>query len=171
MSQSGLLKVWRPVPVHGIGLLFFLSFLGGCQESQSEASLRRLEEAQALGLSSGAELHQVTLGGRGSEEHAVPTIIQALPGDAVEFRTVDHRVHTLMFLPDSLSTTVRGYLETTGQMGSPPLVSRGSRFIVRFDDAPQGRYPFESKGHGGVAKGVVVVGSPLPTDSSDVGES
>ncbi len=115
-------------------------------------------------------MHQVTLGGRGSEEHAVPTVIQALPGDGVEFRTVDHRVHTLTFLADSLAPSLRDYLEATGQMGSPPLVSRGSRFIVRLEDAPKGRYPFETKGHGGTANGVLVVGSPNPMDSTGGGE-
>jgi plastocyanin len=154
----------------GVGLLLFLAVLGGCQEPQSEASLQRLEEARALGFSSGAELHQVTLGGRGSEEHAVPSIIQAFPGDGVEFRTVDHRVHTVTFLADSLAPPLRDFLEATGQMGSPPLVSRGSRFIVRLEDAPQGRYPFETKGHGGTANGVVVVGLRPPADSTGVGE-
>ena len=51
---------------------------------------------------------------------------RGIPGDGVEFRTVDHRVHTLRFLADSLTYEARAFLESTGQMASPPLVSRGS---------------------------------------------
>jgi plastocyanin len=119
-----------------------------------------------LGLAPGAELHRVTLGGRGSEEHAVPTRIQASPGDAVEFRTVDHRVHTLFFVADSLAPELRSYMESTGQMASPPLVVRGSRFIVRLQNAPPGRYLFVTEGHGGSARGVLEVGLPTEGGSS-----
>ena len=123
-------------------------------------------EAETLGLPSGAELHLVTLGGRGSEEHVVPTRIQASPGDAVEFRTVDHRVHTLTFLTDSLTQEVRLFLESTEQMASPPLISRGSRFIIRLQNAPPGRYLFVTEGHGGSARGVLEVGLPAEGGSS-----
>jgi hypothetical protein len=96
----------------------------------------------------------------------VPTRIQAALGDAVEFRTVDHRVHTLTFSLDSLTLEMRAYLESTGQTSSPPLVSRGSRFIVIFQDAPAGRYPFITEGHGGTARGVIEVGLPEVPDST-----
>jgi plastocyanin len=132
----------------------------------SDPTILGADEARALGLSPGAHLHLVTLGGRGSEEHAVPTRIQASPGDAVEFRSVDHRVHTVTFPPDSLSPEILSYLESTSQRSSPPLVFRGSRYIVKLRDAPPGRYPFVSEGHGGKAWGVVEVGSPASTDGS-----
>ena len=98
----------------------------------------------------------------------MPTLIQAAPGDGVEFRTVDHRVHTLSFVADSLPQEIRTFLEATGQMASPPLVSRGSRFILRLQNAPIGRYLFVSEGHGGVARGVVEVGSPPESDSTQI---
>ena len=122
---------------------------------------------QALGLSNDSEVHQINLGGRGAEEHAVPAIIHVRPGDAVEFRTVDHRVHTVTFVMDSLAPAVRGFLETTGQEASTPLVRRGSRFIVRLKDAPPGRYVFVTEGHGGVARGVLEV-DPEVSDGSRV---
>ena len=161
----------RPASLGGAGLLPFL-FLGvlswGCEPADGGARARAQEEAEALGLPSGALLHRVTLGGRGSEEHAVPTRILAVPGDGVEFRTVDHRVHTIEFLADSLSAEVRDFLENTEQMASPPLVSRGARFVLRLQNAPRGRYLFKSEGHGGVAFGVVEVGSTTDADSSQV---
>ena len=158
----------RPVLRPGAGLLsstFLALLLGSCggggeSEPDEVDGLRR-----ALGLSSDAEIHQVNLGGRGAEEHAVPAVIRAQPGDAVEFRTVDHRVHTVAFVLDSLAPAVREFLEATGQKASAPLVRRGSRFMVRLQDAPPGRYVFVTEGHGGMARGVLQVG-PEPSDGS-----
>jgi plastocyanin len=158
-----LLRGRRPAPFRRAGLFPFLilsAVLGGCQESGKGPPDGSEEAAQTLGLPSGARLHQITLGGRGSEEHAVPSRIQAFPGDGVEFLTVDHRVHTVAFIADSLTVEVQAYLESTGQMASPPLVSRGSRFLLRLQNAPLGRYFYVSEGHGGVAQGVVEVGVP-----------
>ena len=171
MSPSGLRKFKRPASLGGAGLLPFL-FLGvvawGCEPPDGGATERAQEEARALGLPSGALLHRVTLGGKGSQEHAVPTRILASPGDGVEFRTVDHRVHTVEFLSDSLTVEVRGFLESSGQMASPPLVARGARFVLRLQNAPRGLYFFKSEGHGGTALGVVEVGIPADADSSQV---
>jgi hypothetical protein len=71
------------------------------------------------------------------------------------------------FPPDSLTPEVRAFLESTGQTNSPPLVFRGSRFIVKLENAPNGRYPFVSEGHGGIARGVVEVGLPVPPDTTE----
>jgi plastocyanin len=165
------IRVARGLPLRrGAGLLPFLALVGwlcGCGGGLDEAPPSDPELATVVGLAPGAQLHRVTLGGRGAEEHAVPGRIDAAPGDAVEFRTVDHRVHTVVFPPDSLTCQARSFLEETGQGASPPLVSRGSRFVLRLEGAPSGRYPFVSEGHGGTAKGVVVVGlqpDSLPGD-------
>jgi plastocyanin len=99
----------------------------------------------------------VVLGGRGSEEHVLPQHIATSPGDAVEFVTVDHRVHTVSFLQDSLSIEGIDFLTSVGRMASLPLISRGSRFLVLLEAAPHGRYPFVSQGHGGRAYGVIDV--------------
>jgi len=82
----------------------------------------------------------------------------------VEFLTVDHRVHTVTFLLDSLAPEVRSFLESSGQTASPVLVERGSRFVVRLGDAPPGSYIFISEGHGGEARGSVEVG---PSDGDE----
>jgi hypothetical protein len=106
----------------------------------------QVEEARALGLPEGARLHRVTLGGRGATEHAVPPLIQARPGDGVEFLTEDHRVHTVTFPADSLEPEVHAFLEASGQLGSPPLVSRGTRFVLQLRDAPTWTLPFCERG-------------------------
>jgi plastocyanin len=161
-------KSRRPVSLAGAGLLPFpavLILLGlpGCGLVSHGEPDPQVEEARALGLPEGARLHRVTLGGRGATEHAVPPLIQARPGDGVEFLTEDHRVHTVTFPADSLEPEVHAFLEASGQLGSPPLVSRGTRFVLQLRDAPTGRYPFVSEGHGGTAHGVLLVEPPPRT--------
>ena len=154
-------KLRGPVSVVGAGLLLFFLvqiWMGSYPGFGIQPADREVENARALGLPAGARLHQITLGGRGAVEHAVPTLIRALPGDAVEFRSVDHRAHTVAFLSDSLSSEGLAFLEGTGQLSGPPLVTQGSHFLLRLEDAPTGRYPFISEGHGGTAYGAIEVG-------------
>lgn len=146
------------------GLLAFgilaISLLGcGGPEPGSPPSADE-ELKQILGLASSSEIHRIALGGRGSEEHAVPSLIEAVPGDAVVFETVDHRVHTVSFVTDSLTATAREFLDTQAALSSLPLVTRGSTFLVLLDGAPAGSYPFVSEGHGGHALGRILVTSP-----------
>jgi plastocyanin len=164
VSLTGHSKATRLVFRQGAGLVpftFLVLLVSWACGSQGGSELGEEDlERRELGLMSGAEIHRVSLGGRGSEEHSVPTVVQAVPGDAIEFRTVDHRVHTVSFLLDSLTAGVREYLEGTDQTASPPLVRRGDRFIVRLQDAPVGEYIYVTEGHGGRSRGVVVVSSP-----------
>lgn len=106
-------------------------------------------------------IHEITIGGRGNEEHVVPTVLQ-LPRDAiVVFTTVDGRVHTVSFPEDSLALDAALFLERTSQQRSPPLVDRGSRFVLTFEGAPGGRYRFRSEGPGGEAWGTLLVGDTV----------
>ncbi len=102
------------------------------------------------------------LGGRGAREHIVPAQVELEPGDVVEFSTVDHRVHFLRFPEDSVTAQAWAFLVETGQEQSPPLVERGARFVVTFEGAPPGRYPFLSRGGGGVLSGVITVRLSVP---------
>ena len=158
---------WRPAPFLGAGLLLFPLLFGtvGCGSGPDPIPDPEADGAQALGLRAGSRLHRVVLGGRGAEEHVLPQRTRADPGDAVEFVTVDHRVHTLRFLQDSISSEGWDFLVSTGQDAGPPLLSSGSRFLVRLDGAPPGRYLFLSQGHGGEALGVIELG--LTPDSAD----
>jgi len=77
----------------------------------------------------------------------------------VEFLCVDGRVHSVRFPRDSLTAEAAAFLSRTSQLASPPLVDRGSRFVLTFEGAPPGRYPFLVEGSGGAGQGVIVVGA------------
>lgn len=150
----------------GVGLLLFPVLLvavlqGGCARedgSEGGTSDPYSEVRERLDVDPRREIHEVTIGGRGDEEHVVPTILE-IPADAiVVFTTVDGRVHTVSFPEDSLALDAALFLERTAQMRSPPLVDRGSRFVLTFEGAPGGRYRFRSEGPGGEAWGTLVVG-------------
>jgi plastocyanin len=146
-------------------LSFLAALLLGCTEAGSGDGFSAEDELKrTLGLDSSAAIHRVSLGGRGSEEHAVPSLVEAAPGDAVIFETVDHRVHTVSFLADSLPSPAATFLRDRSALSSLPLVTRGSTFVVILDGAPSGSYPFVSQGHGGTALGAVVVA--MPEDSA-----
>ena len=99
----------------------------------------------------------VQLSGGRDVEHVVPPHLEIEIGEWVQFVTLDRRVHTLSFVPDSLSPEAFEYLADTGQLEGPPLLARGSRFLVDFQDAPAGRYVFSSVSHGDPAFGSVTV--------------
>lgn len=113
---------------------------------------------ERLDLEPARVIHEVTIGGRGGEEHVVPSVLRVPLGAVVVFTTVDGRIHTVTFPEDSLPLDGALFLQRTGQMESPPLVDRGSRFVVTLEEAPPGRYRFRSQGPGGEAWGVLLVG-------------
>jgi len=158
----------RPASLPGAGLFLLLALVAaGCGDSPEAGPEQEVLGARALGLADGARLHRVILGGRGSDEHVLPARIRASRGDGVEFVTVDHRVHTVWFPPDSLTAEALAFLISTEQEESPPLLRRGSRFVLVLEDAPAGRYPFISQGHGGTAVGVIEVGLPPASLASE----
>ena len=113
----------------------------------------------SLGIDLNRNVERVSLGGAREREHLVPPTVVVESGTVVEFYTVDRRVHSITFMEDSLTPAARSFLEDKGQLSSPPLVDRGSRFVVDFLGAPTGRYPYLSHGHGESARGVIVVGA------------
>lgn len=114
-----------------------------------------------LGLTSDDEVHRVTLTG-GEAERAEPVAVSIAPGAYVEFITADFLVHEVMFERDSLSADQWAFLERTDQVGSPPLVQRESRYVLAFEGAPPGRYPYSLRGNGESGTGVIVVRAPEP---------
>jgi hypothetical protein len=49
------------------------------------------------------------------------------------------------------------WLTSGGRLLSPPLINRDSRWVVAFDGAPAGVYPFRLEGNGAPGGGVVEV--------------
>jgi hypothetical protein len=75
----------------------------------------------------------------------------------VQFVSGDWFVHELAFEMDSLGTSARVFLMDTDQIESPPLLQRDARFVVSFEGAPPGRYPYLLQGNGRAGRGVIVV--------------
>jgi len=109
-----------------------------------------------LGLTDRDEVHRVTLTAADAESVDPPSVVVP-PGAYVEFVTGDWRIHEVQFELDSLSAAARTFLQHSEQSTSPPLVDRDSRFVVWFDRAPPGRYPFVVRGNTAPARGVVIV--------------
>ena len=111
----------------------------------------------SLGLSETDRVHRVRLGTRGTTEVVEPSLVELDVGSYLEFVTRDGRVRTVEFVVESLSESRADFLQATGQESSPPLVELDSRFIVSFQEAPPGRYPFVVSGNAEPVSGVVVV--------------
>ena len=92
-------------------------------------------------------------------ERADPELVSVENGAYVEFVSTDWLIHEVIFETDSLSAEQRAFLERTDQVASPPLVERDSRYVLLFDDAPPGRYPYRLEGNGRSGRGIIEVGS------------
>lgn len=140
-------------------LLFASLLLAACGRPAAPDHLRPDEELKAaLGLTDADRVHRVLLEG-GAVERAIPERVEISPTDYVSFESGDGRVHEVRFLLDSLPAKARTFLVRSRQDASPPLLSRGSRFVVMWDGAPAGRYPFIVEGNSGSARGLVIVRS------------
>ena len=93
-------------------------------------------------------------------ERADPRLLSVESGTYVEFVTTDWLVHEVIFEADSLSEAQREFLERTHQMASPPLIERDSRYVLLFEGAPAGRYPYRLEGNGRRGAGAIVVTVP-----------
>lgn len=130
----------------------------GCA-GEADLSLRPDSVLRAeLGLTDGDRVHRVAISG-GAQEGLSADSVELLPGDWMEFVTLDWWVHEVRFEADSLAPEARTFLERTDQMASPPLVNKDERFVLSFAGAPEARYPFVVEGNGAPARGVVVVRS------------
>lgn len=130
-----------------------------CQE-RPDPRLQPDELLQAeLGLTLEDKVHRVRLEG-GEVESADPALLTIEPGAYVEFVTVDWLVHEVIFEEDSLAAAQRTFLRRTDQVASPPLIDRDSRYVLSFEEAPPGRYPYVLEGNRRAGRGVIVVGPP-----------
>jgi hypothetical protein len=70
---------------------------------------------------------------------------------------LDHRVYLIAFDAPGLGAAESEFLRGTGQDSPPPLVERGSRLVLTFENAPAGRYPFSVETGGASSQGVILV--------------
>ena len=153
---SSVSPVGPPCVIKRMGALVCLAVMGCGIEPKTPPD--EVEESRADLHSEIAAVAQVVyLAGGRDVEHVVPPHLEIGTGEWVQFVTLDRRVHTLSFVPDSLSPAALAYLADTGQLEGPPLLERGSRFLVDFREAPAGRYVFSSTSHGDPVFGSVTV--------------
>jgi hypothetical protein len=112
-----------------------------------------------LGLAREDRVYRVALTG-GEVERAEPAALSIESGAYVEFVTTDWLVHEILFDSAALTPSQRGFLERTDQMFSPPMIDRGSRYVLSFVDAPPGRYTYRLEGNGSASRGTIVVAAP-----------
>ena len=149
-------------PVAPPSLLLVAVLAAACREApethlQPDALLRA-----ELGLSLDDRVHRIELTG-GEVEWADPELMSVEPGTYVEFVTTDWLIHEVIFEIDSLTSEQRAFLERTDQAASPPLVERDSRYVLVFEGAPPGRYPYRLEGNGRPGRGVILVSRSGPT--------
>lgn len=125
--------------------------LNGCDAVGGGATIA-LDSAE---VSVPGSVHEIALRGSGASDSLSATRIEARPGDALRFVAADRRPHAPSFVVDSLDPAVRDFLDRTGQLRGPPLVSEGAAWIVLLEGAPPGRYPFTCRSHD--ARGMILV--------------
>jgi hypothetical protein len=118
------------------------------------------ELAEALGLPADTPIHAVELVDRSGQVGVFPSTLALTSGSVVQFRTRDRRTYGVRFLVAEMSSAQRDFLSERGQVSSPPLVEEGARFVVTFQEAPAGRYPFVVEGQGSPGHGEIVVTGP-----------
>ena len=136
-----------------MAVTFLGAACGGESDLPPDGRLQR-----ELGLEPSDRVHEVVIHG-GMPGSLDPVEATLAPGEYLQFVTADSWVHEVSFDADSLTVKGRTFMEDLDQMASPPLVSRGSRFVVSFVEAPPGRYPYVVLGNGAPKRGAVVVES------------
>lgn len=144
---------WRGGGRLGALILAAGMFLSGCLREAPPPSDPEL--AEALGLSPRTPIHRISLADREGRIGVFPSVLEIGARDVVQFRAEDRRVYGIRFLEAEMSSASRDFLADRHQLASPPLVEAGARFVVSFEGAPEGIYPFLVEGSGGSQRGEI----------------
>jgi plastocyanin len=151
--------------IRSVALLLLAATVAGCgrpPEPVSDPDLRA-----ELGIPDETAIHRVELSGVQSENRVEPLVLEAAPGDVVQFVVMDHRVHLIRFLVDEMREDQRAFLARTSQDRPPPLLERDARLVLTFAGAPEGSYPYSSEGNGPPVRGeirIATTASGTPRD-------
>lgn len=102
---------------------------------------------QAYGLTPRDRVHLVTLSHRPPAEHAEPREALVRVGDWVVFQSADGFGRRVHFELDSLSAEARAWIAERELEAGPPLLTGGVRWVISFEAAPGGRYPYRVEGN------------------------
>jgi plastocyanin len=103
-------------------------------------------DADTIRLESGVRLIDVRVERQAGGEFD-PSAVEARQGDVIRFTAGDHGGHAIAFDAAGLTAEMMTYLERTGQLRSPPLITSGSAWVIKLDDAPAGTYTFRCATH------------------------
>ncbi|MBR9990839.1 MAG: hypothetical protein KFH98_13845 [Gemmatimonadetes bacterium] len=128
------------------GALAILVLTAAC-DNVPGAGPRVLELANdTIRLEAGVEIVEVEVR-RSADGEFDPAAVEAHTGDVVRFVAGDNGGHAIVFESMALTADVREYLERTGQLRSPPLITTGASWVVTLEGAPAGDYPFRCSTH------------------------
>lgn len=128
--------------------VFVLLLLIACERGSigGEKKDRTLELAgDTIDLPAGVDLHDVSVGATQQNRDFGPVQLQGKPGDYLRFTTGDSRAHAIAFEP--ATPEQKAFLESTGQLRSPPLITKGASWVIALKNAPIGQYPFRCLVH------------------------
>jgi plastocyanin len=143
-----------------VALAFSLPVVASCAEPATNDHPPDAVLQRELGLTPQDVVYTIRVTGRDAEV-ADPAQRSVEPGAWVQFVSEDWLVHEVLFETDSLRPEARSFLERTRQLSSPPLLQRDARFVVSFEGAPPGRYPFRLEGNRSPGRGVIVVSDSI----------
>ena len=102
---------------------------------------RTLELAgDTIDVPDGTDLHDVVVKTNNQHKDFEPIQLTARPGDYLRFTTDDSRTHAIVF--EVADPGIRTFLESSGQLRSPPLLTKGASWVIALKGAPLGAYTF-----------------------------
>lgn len=131
------------------GALCFMAACAACDRSvgAGDEGPRVLELTHdTIQLPASVTLHDVRVR-RDASGDFDPAVIAAKQGDVVRFTAADRGGHAIVFEGAALAADVRDYLERTGQLRGPPLITTNAAWVITLDGAPAGEYPFRCSTH------------------------
>lgn len=148
-----ILRPWSRRSFRPAIVLLVLAALVGCLREPAPPTDAEL--ARELGISESTPIHRMHLAGSGSTTRVLPSQLELAEGAWLQVVVEDHRVYSFRFLLDEMEPEVAAFLRSTEQTGSPPLAQQGARFVLSFDSAPGGDYPFVVEGYGEAVRGTL----------------
>jgi plastocyanin len=144
-------------PIRGCAGAFVfwgLSLIAACDESPLRREAKLDIGSDTISLAPGVKIHDLVLRSVAGGEFE-PAATQIRSGDVVRFTTRDSRTHVIEFEEAKLPAVALELFKARTQLRSPPLLVDGATWIVSFEGAPAGQYPFRCVSHG--ARGSVTV--------------